>query len=81
MLALFTHKTGALYGGGSDLFYSQFDLHTRDQKVGQIVLREVYFMIVFFYFRNKISLYILQPFTKNGNLRLHLITFNYFEWN
>ncbi|XP_078310806.1 cilia- and flagella-associated protein 43-like isoform X4 [Crassostrea virginica] len=33
-------KMRALYGGGSDLFYSQFDLHTRDQKVGQIVLLE-----------------------------------------
>lgn len=32
---------GAMYGGGSDLFFSQFDLHTRDQKVSQIVLLEV----------------------------------------
>ncbi|XP_062576681.1 cilia- and flagella-associated protein 43-like isoform X2 [Saccostrea cucullata] len=30
----------AMYGGGSDLFFSQFDLHTRDQKVSQIVLLE-----------------------------------------
>lgn len=36
-----TLLTGAMYGGGSDLFYSQFDLHTRDQKKGQIVLLEV----------------------------------------
>lgn len=33
--------TGAMYGGGSDLFYSQFDLHTRDQKRSQIILLEV----------------------------------------
>lgn len=30
----------AMYGGGSDLFYSQFDLHTRDQKRSQIILLE-----------------------------------------
>ena len=33
--------TGAQYGGGSDLFYSQFELHAREQKVNQIVLLEV----------------------------------------
>ncbi|XP_052225547.1 cilia- and flagella-associated protein 43-like isoform X5 [Dreissena polymorpha] len=32
--------TGAQYGGGSDLFYSQFELHAREQKVNQIVLLE-----------------------------------------
>ena len=32
---------GALYGGGSDLFYSQFDLHTKEQKINQIILLEV----------------------------------------
>ncbi|GFO10121.1 cilia- and flagella-associated protein 43-like isoform x2 [Plakobranchus ocellatus] len=31
---------GAQYGGGNKLFYSQFDLHTREQKVSQIVLLE-----------------------------------------
>ncbi|XP_048745697.2 cilia- and flagella-associated protein 43-like isoform X3 [Ostrea edulis] len=35
-----TGSLGAMYGGGSDLFFSQFDLHTRDQKVSQIVLLE-----------------------------------------
>ena len=29
---------GAQYGGGSDLFYSQFELHTRQQKRNQILL-------------------------------------------
>ncbi|XP_077991965.1 cilia- and flagella-associated protein 43-like [Glandiceps talaboti] len=29
---------GSLYGGGSELFYSQFELHTRQQKQNQIVL-------------------------------------------
>ena len=32
---------GAQYGGGSDLFYSQFDLHTKEQKINQIILLEV----------------------------------------
>ncbi|KAL4232016.1 Cilia- and flagella-associated protein 43 [Mactra antiquata] len=31
---------GALYGGGSELFYSQFELNSRDQKINQIVLLE-----------------------------------------
>ncbi|ESO90244.1 hypothetical protein LOTGIDRAFT_233795 [Lottia gigantea] len=35
-----TGSLGALYGGGSDLFYSQFDLHSREQKISQIVLLE-----------------------------------------
>lgn len=35
-----TGSLGALYGGGSDLFYSQFDLHTREQKINQIILLE-----------------------------------------
>ncbi|KAK7477084.1 hypothetical protein BaRGS_00031670, partial [Batillaria attramentaria] len=30
----------AQYGGGSELFYSQFDLHLRHQKINQIVLLE-----------------------------------------
>ncbi|XP_076101522.1 cilia- and flagella-associated protein 43-like isoform X12 [Mytilus galloprovincialis] len=34
------YKSGAQYGGGSDLFYSQFDLHTREQKINQIILLE-----------------------------------------
>ena len=33
--------TGASYGGGSELFYSQFELHLRHQKINQIVLLEV----------------------------------------
>jgi len=36
-----TCVAGAQYGGGSDLFYSQFELHTRQQKINQIVLLEV----------------------------------------
>ena len=32
---------GAEYGGANELFYNQFDLHTREQKVSQIVLLEV----------------------------------------
>lgn len=35
-----TGSLGAMYGGGSDLFYSQFDLHTREQKLNQIILLE-----------------------------------------
>lgn len=35
-----TGSLGAQYGGGSDLFYSQFDLHTREQKINQIILLE-----------------------------------------
>nr|XP_034327595.1 cilia- and flagella-associated protein 43 isoform X6 [Crassostrea gigas] len=35
-----TMSYGAMYGGGSELFYSQFDLHTRDQKRSQIILLE-----------------------------------------
>lgn len=35
-----TGSLGALYGGGSELFYSQFELHTREQKINQIVLLE-----------------------------------------
>lgn len=31
---------GAEYGGANELFYNQFDLHTREQKVSQIVLLE-----------------------------------------
>ncbi|XP_064629915.1 cilia- and flagella-associated protein 43-like isoform X2 [Lineus longissimus] len=31
---------GAQYGGGSELFYSQFELCTREQKINQIVLLE-----------------------------------------
>ena len=33
--------SGAEYGGGSKLFYSQFELHTREQKINQIILLEV----------------------------------------
>ena len=33
--------TGAKYGGDSKLFYSQFELHTREQKIIQIVLLKV----------------------------------------
>lgn len=32
---------GAQYGGGSELFYSQFELHSREQKINQIILLEV----------------------------------------
>nr|KAG5714383.1 hypothetical protein BaRGS_018600 [Batillaria attramentaria] len=35
-----TGSLGAQYGGGSELFYSQFDLHLRHQKINQIVLLE-----------------------------------------
>ena len=35
--------TGAQYGGGNELFYSQFELHSREQKINQIVLLEVCF--------------------------------------
>ncbi|XP_025093863.1 LOW QUALITY PROTEIN: cilia- and flagella-associated protein 43-like [Pomacea canaliculata] len=35
-----TGGLGASYGGGSALFYSQFDLHLRHQKANQIVLLE-----------------------------------------
>ncbi|KAK3096042.1 hypothetical protein FSP39_022384 [Pinctada imbricata] len=35
-----TGSLGAMYGGGSDLYHSQFDLHTREQKTNQIVLLE-----------------------------------------
>lgn len=35
-----TGSLGASYGGGSELFYSQFDLHLRHHKVNQIVLLE-----------------------------------------
>ncbi|KAK2163683.1 hypothetical protein LSH36_75g07025 [Paralvinella palmiformis] len=33
-----TGSLGAEYGGDSELFYSQFELHTREQKMNQIVL-------------------------------------------
>ena len=33
--------SGAEYGGESKLFYSQFELHTREQKINQIILLEV----------------------------------------
>lgn len=32
---------GPKYGGGNDLFHSQFDLHTREQKISQVVLVKV----------------------------------------
>ncbi|ELU02415.1 hypothetical protein CAPTEDRAFT_160880 [Capitella teleta] len=35
-----TGSLGAEFGGGSDLFYSQFALHTREQKMNQVVLLE-----------------------------------------
>ncbi|XP_076460305.1 cilia- and flagella-associated protein 43-like [Babylonia areolata] len=35
-----TGSLGASYGGGSDLFYSQFELHLRHAKINQIVLLE-----------------------------------------
>ncbi|XP_071090035.1 cilia- and flagella-associated protein 43-like isoform X1 [Haliotis cracherodii] len=35
-----TGSLGAQFGGGSDLFYSQFELHTREQKTTQIILLE-----------------------------------------
>ncbi|XP_067656775.1 cilia- and flagella-associated protein 43-like isoform X1 [Haliotis asinina] len=35
-----TGSLGAQFGGGSDLFYSQFELHTREQKITQIILLE-----------------------------------------
>ncbi|XP_053407637.1 cilia- and flagella-associated protein 43-like isoform X4 [Mercenaria mercenaria] len=35
-----TDILGAQYGGGSELFYSQFELHSREQKINQIVLLE-----------------------------------------
>ncbi|XP_059155950.1 cilia- and flagella-associated protein 43-like [Physella acuta] len=31
---------GSQYGGGNELFYSQFELHTREQKITQIILLE-----------------------------------------
>ncbi|XP_033756153.1 cilia- and flagella-associated protein 43-like [Pecten maximus] len=31
---------GAMFGGANELFYSQFDLHTREQKTTQIILLE-----------------------------------------
>ncbi|XP_021355562.1 cilia- and flagella-associated protein 43-like isoform X2 [Mizuhopecten yessoensis] len=31
---------GAMFGGANELFYSQFDLHTREQKITQIILLE-----------------------------------------
>eukprot|EP00057_Strongylocentrotus_purpuratus_P026485 XP_011680959.1 PREDICTED: cilia- and flagella-associated protein 43 [Strongylocentrotus purpuratus] len=36
--AAITGSLGAQYGGANDLFYSQFELHTRQQKNNQIVL-------------------------------------------
>ena len=33
-----TGSLGAQYGGANDLFYSQFELHTRQQKRNQIIL-------------------------------------------
>ncbi|XP_077865529.1 LOW QUALITY PROTEIN: cilia- and flagella-associated protein 43-like [Saccoglossus kowalevskii] len=33
-----TGSLGAMYGGGNPLFYSQFELHTKQQKQNQIVL-------------------------------------------
>jgi len=33
-----TGSLGEKYGGGSELFHSQFELHTREQKMNQIVL-------------------------------------------
>ncbi|XP_070541265.1 cilia- and flagella-associated protein 43-like isoform X2 [Ptychodera flava] len=33
-----TGSLGAMFGGGSDLFYSQFELHTKQQKQNQIIL-------------------------------------------
>ncbi|XP_052771525.1 cilia- and flagella-associated protein 43-like isoform X3 [Mya arenaria] len=38
--SLDSDRIGAQYGGGSELFYSQFELHAREQKVNQIVLLE-----------------------------------------
>lgn len=35
-----TGSLGAQYGGGNELFYSQFELHSREQKINQIVLLE-----------------------------------------
>ncbi|XP_060599927.1 cilia- and flagella-associated protein 43-like [Ruditapes philippinarum] len=35
-----TDILGAQYGGGNELFYSQFELHSREQKVNQIILLE-----------------------------------------
>ena len=35
------YVTGAQYGGDSELFYSQFELNMREQKMNQIVLLEV----------------------------------------
>ena len=33
---------GAQFGGANELFYSQFELHTRQQKRNQIVLLQVW---------------------------------------
>ena len=33
--------TGADFGGGSEYFYSQFELHSREQKILQVVLLQV----------------------------------------
>ncbi|KAL8576297.1 hypothetical protein ACOMHN_006220 [Nucella lapillus] len=35
-----TGSLGSSYGGGNELFYSQFELHLRHQKINQIVLLE-----------------------------------------
>ncbi|KAK0070099.1 cilia- and flagella-associated protein 43 [Biomphalaria pfeifferi] len=35
-----TGSLGAQYGGGNPLFYSQFELHSREQKIYQIILLE-----------------------------------------
>lgn len=39
--AAITGSLGAQYGGANELFYSQFELHTRQQKNNQIVLLQV----------------------------------------
>ena len=40
-MVFLSFSKGGLYGGGSELFYSQFELHTREQKMNQIVLLKV----------------------------------------
>ena len=41
-------SAGSQYGGANELFYNQFDLHTREQKVAQIVFLEVSQWLLYF---------------------------------
>lgn len=43
-------SVGPKYGGDNELFYSQFDMHTREEKINQIIFLKVgllcYFLII-----------------------------------